>query len=153
VLSVKSHNWSSCLENGIESCCVNELCGGGLKTLSSPIGANKSRCSPASISPRSKRLRHSGVPSCVSFPFFVFIWTVLLLWTSDDFEAFETFETDRSGDRWSIADDLRTAREARLGLSFVLGVLGLDLSGAGDRGFGVLGVRGVFGVGGSFLWK
>lgn len=63
------------------------------------------------------------------------------------------FETDRSGDRWSIAEDLRAAAEARLGLSFELGVLDLDFPGAGDRGFGVLGVRGVFGVGGSFLWK
>jgi hypothetical protein len=36
----------------------------------------------------------------------------------------------------------------------LLGVLVLVLGGMGDRSFvGVLGIRGVFGVGGSFLWK
>lgn len=36
----------------------------------------------------------------------------------------------------------------------LLGVLVLVLGGIGDRNLvGVLGVRGVFGVGGSFLWK
>lgn len=65
------------------------------------------------------------------------------------------FDTDRRGERVSIAGCLRATAGVGLGLTLglVLGVLDFDLSGAGDRGLRVLGVRGVFGVGGVFLWK
>lgn len=74
----------------------------------------------------------------------------------------ETFETDRSGERVSMAGCLAAAPGVGLGLNadadldrdLGLGLGLLDFAGIGDRTFeGVLGVRGVFGVGGSRRWK
>lgn len=68
---------------------------------------------------------------------------------------FDIFDTDRRGERVSIAGCLRPAPGLGFGLTLglVCGVFVFDFVGTGDRGFGVLGVRGVFGVGGVFLWK
>lgn len=80
-------------------------------------------------------------------------------------ELWETFDTDRRGERVSMAGCLRVGPAAALGLALELALglaqestFGLALGGtkfiepgAGDRGFRVLGVRGVFGVGGSLL--
>lgn len=49
---------------------------GGLKTLSNPMGANRSRCSPEGISPFTNLFRHSGVLFLL-FSFFGLICTVL----------------------------------------------------------------------------
>lgn len=72
-------------------------------------------------------------------------------------EWLETFDTDRRGERVVIVDGcLSAAPGAGFGVRFgeAFGVVDLVLVGIGDLGFVVvLGVRGVFGVGGSFLMK
>lgn len=69
---------------------------GGLKTLSNPIGAKRSRCSAAGMSPFTNLFRHSGV-SCLPFSFFGLTCTVSCCpgWL-------DAFETDRKGDLPSI---------------------------------------------------